>query len=81
MKTLTATLDPSLSAKDLARVCQIYHKEGHNLCPMGWFFKCPLRQQKPCEDVTAKDWEAIMQDENVLEVEKGRGGVFGRADG
>ena len=67
MKTLIVTLDPSLSAKDLAHACRSYHAVWNNRCPMGVFFKCPL--QKPCEDVTVKDWEAIMQDENVLEVE------------
>ena len=60
MKTLTVTLDPSLSAKDLAHACRSYHAVWNNRCPMGVFFNCPL--QKPCEDVTAKDWEAVMKD-------------------
>lgn len=67
MKTLTVTLDPSLSAKDLAHACRSYHATWNNRCPMGVFFKCPL--QRPCEDVTAKDWEDIMQDEAVPEGE------------
>lgn len=53
----TVTFKTSLSAITLALMCNL------ELCPITRdAFSCPLEGTVDCEDVTAEDWDAIMED-------------------
>lgn len=53
----TVTFKTSLSPSTLALMCNA------GLCPIAKdAFSCPLEGAVDCEDVTAEDWDAIMED-------------------
>ena len=67
--TVTVTLYALHTAEGLAKACRDFADYGWPRCPVGNFFACPLLRDgsKRCEDITAKDWDAVMvelQDED-----------------
>ena len=62
MKKHLVTLKAIYTAEAFAKACRDYHETWYNRCPVGLFLECPFNMEKPCKDVTAHDWKAVMEE-------------------
>lgn len=68
MKLHLVTLEVEHTAKGLAKACQAHAQGWPVPCAVGPFLVCPFKAKKECEDVTARDWEAITRIKELPEV-------------